>query len=347
MLMGRSLHPGLWFHPSRLRPAGGPCRPGQRYVEAMPAVCPAHERGGFRCIQLPRESALTAWPPARPSLIAGCLRQQRHAKLGSAQLQPEQRQRRCRRSATTRFTRDFSAMATLKPLASQGKGKVGVILPDTRLVGPVHRVRRAVPDEGAADGGPVALAVLGAERPGQRRHPAEPGPGRHHQGRQRADHGPARLRRRHLDREVRQGARRGGHRLRPADPRRQPQVLRQLQQRQGRHADRRTAWSAASRPGRSRSPNVLVMRGDPTDNNATLFAQGYDAVLAPYFSSGSWTKVGKAAGTWDPPTAQTEFQGQFTAHKNINARADRRTTRTRPRSSTTCRPRASRPRPSR
>ena len=63
------------------------------------------------------------------------------------------------------------------------------------------------------------------------------------------------------------------------------------------------------------------MYGDPTDNNATLFAQGYNAVLAPFFSSGKWTKVGKAAGTWDPPTALTEFQQQFTAHPNINAAA--------------------------
>jgi D-xylose transport system substrate-binding protein len=66
-------------------------------------------------------------------------------------------------------------------------------------------------------------------------------------------------------------------------------------------------------------PNVLVMKGAPTDNNATLFAQGYNAVMAPYFSSGKWTSVGSAAGTWDPPTAETEFQQQFTAHKNINA----------------------------
>src|SRR5207245_10179637 len=29
------------------------------------------------------------------------------------------------------FTRDFTAMATLKPLAGSGKGNVGVILPDT------------------------------------------------------------------------------------------------------------------------------------------------------------------------------------------------------------------------
>ncbi len=67
-----------------------------------------------------------------------------------------------------------------------------------------------------------------------------------------------------------------------------------------------------------KNPNVLVMRGDPTDNNATLFAQGYDAVLAPHFQSG-WKNVGKTAGTWDPPTAETEFQQQFTAHPDINA----------------------------
>ena len=73
-----------------------------------------------------------------------------------------------------------------------------------------------------------------------------------------------------------------------------------------------TAWNV-------KSPNVLVMKGAPTDNNATLFAQGYDAVLATKFNGGGWTSVGQAAGTWDPPTAETEFQQQYTAHKNINA----------------------------
>ncbi|HXL91319.1 MAG TPA: substrate-binding domain-containing protein [Streptosporangiaceae bacterium] len=66
-------------------------------------------------------------------------------------------------------------------------------------------------------------------------------------------------------------------------------------------------------------PEVLVMKGAPTDNNATLFAQGYDAVLQPHFSDGSYVLVGTPAGTWDPPTAETEFQQQFTAHKNINS----------------------------
>lgn len=66
-------------------------------------------------------------------------------------------------------------------------------------------------------------------------------------------------------------------------------------------------------------PQILVMRGAPTDNNATLFAEGYNAVLQPYFASGQFVKVGEPAGTWDPPTALTTFQQQFTAHPNINA----------------------------
>ena len=66
-------------------------------------------------------------------------------------------------------------------------------------------------------------------------------------------------------------------------------------------------------------PNVLVMYGAPTDNNATLFADGYMAVLNPLFKNGTYSQVGKAAGTWDPPTALSEFQQQFTAHPNINA----------------------------
>jgi D-xylose transport system substrate-binding protein len=68
-----------------------------------------------------------------------------------------------------------------------------------------------------------------------------------------------------------------------------------------------------------KKPQVIVMRGAATDNNATLFAEGYDAVLAPYFKSGAWKDVSNPAGTWDPPTALSEFQQQFTAHKNINA----------------------------
>jgi len=66
-------------------------------------------------------------------------------------------------------------------------------------------------------------------------------------------------------------------------------------------------------------PNILIMDGDPTDNNAKLFAQGYNGVLKQYFDSGQYVKVGEPAGTWDPPTAATNFEQQFTAHPNINA----------------------------
>jgi len=66
-------------------------------------------------------------------------------------------------------------------------------------------------------------------------------------------------------------------------------------------------------------PDVLVMKGDPTDNNATLFAQGYLGVLNPLFSSNSYVKAGEPAGTWTPSVALSEFQQNFTAHKTINS----------------------------
>ena len=59
-----------------------------------------------------------------------------------------------------------------------------------------------------------------------------------------------------------------------------------------------------------KKPQVVVMHGAVTDNNATLFAQGYDSVLNPLFKSGKWTAVAHTAGTWDPPTAETEIPGR-------------------------------------
>ncbi|HEY3842176.1 MAG TPA: substrate-binding domain-containing protein [Acidimicrobiales bacterium] len=66
-------------------------------------------------------------------------------------------------------------------------------------------------------------------------------------------------------------------------------------------------------------PQVVVMHGAATDNNATLFAQGYNSVINPYFKDGKWVEVTKTADTWDGPTAETEFQEAYTAHPNINA----------------------------
>ena len=73
-----------------------------------------------------------------------------------------------------------------------------------------------------------------------------------------------------------------------------------------------TAWGVDT-------PNVLVMNGDPSDNNATLFAEGYHSVLDPKFEDGSYVKVGEPAGTWTPSVAQTTFDQQYTAHNDINA----------------------------
>jgi D-xylose transport system substrate-binding protein len=66
-------------------------------------------------------------------------------------------------------------------------------------------------------------------------------------------------------------------------------------------------------------PTLAVMVGSPTDNNATLFAQGYNAVLKPLVSSGAYKIVATPAGTWDPPTALTEFQQAYTANPTMNA----------------------------
>ncbi len=39
------------------------------------------------------------------------------------------------------------------------------------------------------------------------------------------------------------------------------------------------------------NPAIAVLNGSPTDNNATLFKEGYDAVINPKFESGEWTEV--------------------------------------------------------
>jgi D-xylose transport system substrate-binding protein len=72
------------------------------------------------------------------------------------------------------------------------------------------------------------------------------------------------------------------------------------------------AWHVAK-------PQVVVMHGAVTDNNATLFAQGYNGVLNSYFSSGKYKLVARTAGTWTPTDALTEFEGAFTAHPNTNS----------------------------
>ena len=66
-------------------------------------------------------------------------------------------------------------------------------------------------------------------------------------------------------------------------------------------------------------PKVIVMRGDPTDNNAILFFQGYNSVLSPLFAAKTYTDVANPAGTWTPTTAANEFETAFTANPGVNS----------------------------
>ena len=68
-----------------------------------------------------------------------------------------------------------------------------------------------------------------------------------------------------------------------------------------------------------KDPQFIEMKGAPTDNNATLFAQGYDSIVDPLVQAGTWKRLAEPAGTWDPPTAATEFQQALTAHPTANS----------------------------
>jgi len=57
------------------------------------------------------------------------------------------------------------------------------------------------------------------------------------------------------------------------------------------------------------TPNIAELNGSPTDNNATLFKQGYDSVLKPLYSSGKAKKVAdQSVPDWDNQKALTIFE---------------------------------------
>ncbi|WBB79231.1 substrate-binding domain-containing protein [Micromonospora sp. WMMD882] len=60
-------------------------------------------------------------------------------------------------------------------------------------------------------------------------------------------------------------------------------------------------------------PVVAYLNGSPTDNNATLFKNGYDSVLKPKFDSGEYTKgPEQSVPAWDPAQAATLFEQMMT-----------------------------------
>ena len=64
-------------------------------------------------------------------------------------------------------------------------------------------------------------------------------------------------------------------------------------------------------------PNVMILDGGPTDNNATLFAEGYMSFAQPHFDDGTWNLVDKqAVPDWDNVQAQTIAEQILTAAGN-------------------------------
>ncbi|MEV6299349.1 substrate-binding domain-containing protein [Actinoplanes sp. NPDC051861] len=66
------------------------------------------------------------------------------------------------------------------------------------------------------------------------------------------------------------------------------------------------------------NPVVSYLNGSPTDNNATLFKQGYDSVLKPKFDSKEYTKGPDTdVPDWDNAQGGTLFEQDLTSNKNI------------------------------
>jgi len=67
-------------------------------------------------------------------------------------------------------------------------------------------------------------------------------------------------------------------------------------------------------------PQIGVLNGSPTDNNATLFRNGYMSVIQPLFDSGAWVLAAEqSVPDWDNQQALILFEQMQTDHPEINA----------------------------
>ncbi|ROR35563.1 sugar ABC transporter substrate-binding protein [Kitasatospora cineracea] len=68
----------------------------------------------------------------------------------------------------------------------------------------------------------------------------------------------------------------------------------------------------------TKNPVVAELNGSPTDNNATLFANGYNGVLDPLYASGEYTKgPNQSVPDWDNAQAQTIFEQMYTSRPDV------------------------------
>jgi D-xylose transport system substrate-binding protein len=69
--------------------------------------------------------------------------------------------------------------------------------------------------------------------------------------------------------------------------------------------------------GDSGKPAIAELNGSPTDNNATLFKQGYDSVLKPLYDGGKATKAAdQSVPDWDNQKALTIFEQMLAKTNN-------------------------------
>ena len=65
------------------------------------------------------------------------------------------------------------------------------------------------------------------------------------------------------------------------------------------------------------TPAIAELNGSPTDNNATLFKQGYDSVLDPMYKAGEAKKVAdQSVPDWDNQQALTIFEQMLQKNNN-------------------------------
>jgi len=66
-----------------------------------------------------------------------------------------------------------------------------------------------------------------------------------------------------------------------------------------------------------KNPVIAELNGSPTDNNATLFKNGYDSVLTPKYTSKEYTKgPDQSVPAWDNTQAGTIFEQMMTSTSN-------------------------------
>ncbi|MFI7301378.1 sugar ABC transporter substrate-binding protein [Streptomyces sp. NPDC050121] len=69
---------------------------------------------------------------------------------------------------------------------------------------------------------------------------------------------------------------------------------------------------------KAKKPVIATLNGSPTDNNATLFANGYNSVLEPKYKSGEYVKgPDQSVPDWDNAQAGTIFEQMLTSQPKI------------------------------